>query len=140
MGDLQVKSGSFIDKLNTTIKDSALDPTKALTFDNVNFATGSSDLTEGSKTQLSDLAKMMTAYPKVEIKIDGHTDNVGAEEKNKMLSEARAAAVKKYLLDKNIDGVRITTAGFGMAKPVADNSTTEGKAKNRRIEVFVVKK
>jgi OmpA-OmpF porin, OOP family len=140
LGDLKIATGSFLDKLHDEIKSPTLDPTKALVFDNVNFATGKADLTESSKSQLSDLAKIMKAYPKVEIKIDGHTDNVGQEEKNKKLSEDRAAAVKKYLTDNGIDSKRVTTEGFGMAKPVADNSTVEGKAKNRRIEAFVMKK
>ena len=140
LGDLKVATGSFLDKLNDEIKNPTLDPNKALVFDNVNFATGKADLTESSKAQLADLVKIMKAYPNVAIKIDGHTDNVGQEEKNKKLSEDRAAAVKKYLTDNGIESGRMTTAGFGMAKPIADNSTTEGKAKNRRIEAFVVKK
>jgi OmpA-OmpF porin, OOP family len=140
LGDLKVATGSFLDKLNDEIKSPTLDPNKALVFDNVNFATGKADLTESSKAQLGDLVKIMKAYPKVEIKIDGHTDNVGQEEKNKRLSEDRAASVKKYLSDNGIESKRMTTAGFGMAKPLADNNTVEGKAKNRRIEAFVVKK
>jgi OmpA-OmpF porin, OOP family len=140
LGDLKIATGSFLDKLYDEIKSPTLDPNKALVFDNVNFATGKADLTESSKTQLSDLVKIMKAYPKVEIKIDGHTDNVGQEEKNKKLSEDRAASVKKYLTDNGIESGRVSTAGFGMAKPVADNGTVEGKAKNRRIEAFVVKK
>jgi OmpA-OmpF porin, OOP family len=140
LGDLKVATGSFLDKLNDEIKSPTIDPNKALVFDNVNFATGKADLTEGSKAQLGDLVKIMKAYPKVEIKIDGHTDNVGQEEKNKNLSEVRAASVKKYLTDNGIESKRMTTAGFGMAKPIADNGTVEGKAKNRRIEAFVVKK
>ncbi len=140
LGDLKVATGSFLDKLYEDIKSPTLDPDKALTFDNVNFATGKADLTESSIKQLGDLVKIMKAYPKVEIRIEGHTDNVGQEEKNKKLSEDRAAAVKKYLTDNGIANARMTTAGFGMAKPVEDNSTKEGKAKNRRIEAFVVKK
>ena len=140
LGDLKVATGSFLDKLYQEIKSPTLDPNKALTFDNVNFSTGSADLTESSKTQLEDLVKIMKAYPKVEIKIEGHTDNVGEEEKNKKLSEDRAVAVKKYLTDNGIASARMTTAGFGLTKPVAENATPEGKAKNRRIEAFVVKK
>ena len=139
-GDITVKTGSFLDQLYMEVVDTTLDPTKALTFDNVNFATGSADLTEGSKTQLDDLVKIMKGYPKVEIKIEGHTDNQGNEAQNKKLSENRAASVKAYLASHGIAGGRIATAGFGSLKSVADNVNEEGRAKNRRIEAMIVKK
>ena len=120
--------------------DTTLDPTKALTFDNVNFATGSADLTEGLKMQLDDLVKIMKGYPKVDIKIEGHTDNQGNEAQNKKLSENRAASVKAYLASHGIVGARMATAGFGSSKPVADNANEDGRAKNRRIEAMIVKK
>jgi OmpA-OmpF porin, OOP family len=140
LGDLKVSAGSFLDKLIAEIKSPTLDSAKALTFDNVNFAVGKADLTESSKFQLADLAKLMKAYPKVNIKIEGHTDNMGEVEKNLRISRERAEAVKTYLTENGIEVNRITTAGFGMSKPIADNGTPEGKAKNRRIEAFVVKK
>ena len=139
-GDITVKTGSFLDQLYMEVVDTTLDPTKALTFDNVNFATGSADLTEGSKMQLDDLVKIMKGYPKVEIKIEGHTDNQGNEASNKKLSENRAASVKAYLASHGIGGSRVATAGFGSTKPVADNMNEEGRAKNRRIEAMIVKK
>ena len=139
-GDIEVKTGSFLDKLHNEIIDPKADLTKALTFDNVNFAINSAQLTEGSKTQLDDLGKIMTAFPNVHIKVDGHTDNVGNASANLKLSSARAASVKTYLGTHGVAGNRIETAGFGSTKPVADNATTEGKAQNRRIEAFVTKK
>jgi OmpA-OmpF porin, OOP family len=139
-GDITVKTGSFLDQLYMEVIDTTLDPTKALTFDNVNFATGSADLTEGSKMQLNDLVKIMKGYPKVEIKVEGHTDNQGNEASNKKLSENRAASVKTYLASHGIAGGRMATAGFGSSKPVADNTNEEGRAKNRRIEAMIVKK
>ena len=140
LGDLKITAGSFQDKLITEIKSPSIDSAKALTFDKVNFAVGKADLTESSKFQLADLVKLMKAYSKVEIKIEGHTDNMGEVEKNLRISRERAEAVKTYLTGNGIEANRITTAGFGMSKPIADNGTTEGKAKNRRIEAFVVKK
>jgi OmpA-OmpF porin, OOP family len=139
-GDIEVKIGSFLDKLYNEILDPQADLSKALTFDNVNFAINSAQLTEGSKTQLDDLGKIMTAFPNVHIKVDGHTDNVGNAAANLKLSQARAASVKTYLGTHGVDGKRIETAGFGSTKPVGDNATTEGKAQNRRIEAFVTKK
>ena len=139
-GDITVKTGSFLDQLYMEVVDTTLDPTKALTFDNVNFAMGSADLTEGSKAQLDDLVKIMKGYPKVEIKVEGHTDNQGNEASNKKLSENRAAIVKAYLASHGIAGGRMSTAGFGSTKPIADNTNEEGRAKNRRIEAMIVKK
>jgi OmpA-OmpF porin, OOP family len=139
-GDITVRVGSFLDKLYTEILDPKADLSKALTFDNVNFAVNSAQLTEGSKTQLDDLAKIMTAYPNVQIKVDGHTDNVGKAAENLKLSQARAASVSAYLGTHGVGAGRIVTAGFGSVKPVADNATAAGKAQNRRIEAFVTKK
>ncbi len=139
-GDIEVKTGSFLDQLYTEITDEKADLTKALTFDNVNFATNSAVLTEGSKTQLDDLVKIMKAFPKVDIKVEGHTDNVGKESSNKELSQSRAISVKRYLNSHGVDEKRIGTAGFGSSKPVADNTTDAGKAQNRRIEAFVTRK
>jgi outer membrane protein OmpA-like peptidoglycan-associated protein len=139
-GDIKVQMGSFLDKLNTAITNTTLDSTQALTFDNVNFAKSSSDLTDSSKTQLNDLVKVLKAYANVTLRIEGHTDSRGDETKNKQLSQDRAASVKKYLVANGINNDRIVTAGFGSAKPIADNATDEGRAKNRRIEAFVIKK
>jgi OmpA-OmpF porin, OOP family len=139
-GDITVRKGSFLDELNKEVTDNTLDPTKALTFDNVNFATGSAILTENSKTQLNDLVKIMKAYPKVSIKIEGHTDNKGNAQSNKKLSQNRAESVMKYLQTNGIEASRMTTEGLGAEKPKADNATEQGRAANRRIEAFVVKK
>jgi outer membrane protein OmpA-like peptidoglycan-associated protein len=139
-GDIQVETGSFLDKLNTEATDNSLDSTKALTFDNVNFATGSAVLTDGSKAQLTDLVKIMKAYPKVAIKIEGHTDNVGNPVLNKKLSLSRAESVKTFLQTNGVDGARLAVSGLGSDKAVAENTTEKGRAANRRIEAYVVKK
>jgi OmpA-OmpF porin, OOP family len=139
-GELKVKTGSFLDQLSKEITDNTLDSTKALTFDNVNFATGSAILTDSSKIQLSDLVKIMKAYPKVAIKIEGHTDNKGNAQSNKKLSLNRAESVMKFLQTNGLDATRTTVAGLGSEKPKADNATEQGRAANRRIEAYVVKK
>jgi OmpA-OmpF porin, OOP family len=139
-GDIQVEKGSFLDKLNTEATDNSLDSTKALTFDNVNFATGSAILMEGSKAQLTDLVKIMKAYPKVAIKIEGHTDNVGNPVSNKKLSLSRAESVKTFLQTNGVDAARLAVSGLGSDKAVAGNTTEKGRAANRRIEAYVVKK
>ncbi len=71
------------------------------------------------------------------VDLEGHTDSIGTEQYNQGLSERRAAAVKDYLTKQGIDASRITTRGFGETKPIADNKTAEGRAKNRRVEIKV---
>ena len=68
---------------------------------------------------------------------EGHTDSVGSEKYNQNLSERRAASVRDYIVKGGIDKSRISTKGFGLTKPIADNKTAEGRAKNRRVEIKV---
>jgi len=82
----------------------------------------------------------MQDNPTVKIQIEGHTDNIGNASDNMKLSENRAKAVVNYLVSKNISITRLTAKGFGATKPIADNSTEEGRAQNRRTELKVVAK
>lgn len=138
--DMEVIQGSFLDKLYDEMTDNTLDPQKAIAFDNLNFATGKVDINEESKSQLNDVAKIMLAFPKVEINIAGHTDNVGNAAENLKLSKDRAAIVEKYLISKGVPDEHITPIGYGPTMPIGDNSTEAGRAANRRTEVYVVKK
>ncbi len=73
--------------------------------------------------------------PQLKVEIGGHTDESGNEKANQAISEKRAESAKKYLMDKfNIAADRMTVKGYGATKPIADNSTQEGRAKNRRVE------
>ena len=81
----------------------------------------------------------MNAKTNYRIYIAGHTDNVGNAKANQQLSEDRANAVKKYLIDKGIAETRVKTEGFGDTRPVASNKTAEGRQKNRRVEFKVIK-
>ena len=139
-GDLKVKAGTFLDLLYTAVTDDKADLSKPLTFDNVNFPKNSTTLTDESKTQLNDLVKIMKAYPKFDLKINGYTDSRGDEGENLKLSSGRAASVKAYLSAHDINSERMKTEGLGKVKPVASNETDEGRAKNRRIEVIITKK
>lgn len=87
---------------------------------------------------LDDISRILVDNPQVKvISIEGHTDSSGFADKNLVLSEQRAAACKTYLVRKGIAPERIVTAGFGQTRPVADNKTAAGKAKNRRVEFLV---
>ena len=92
-----------------------------------------------SGTQILD--EMAVALNKVggkKVKIIGHTDSSGDAAKNLALSKERAMAVKNYLINKNITAERLSVEGLGSNKPVADNATTDGRKKNRRIEFDVI--
>jgi outer membrane protein OmpA-like peptidoglycan-associated protein len=101
---------------------------------NINFETNSDVITASSFPSLEKVAKVLTIDPNVKVAINGHTDNVGDPTYNLTLSQKRSDAVKKYLVDKGVAADRITATGYGETKPIADNSTDEGKAKNRRVE------
>jgi outer membrane protein OmpA-like peptidoglycan-associated protein len=77
---------------------------------------------------------VLKEHTSVRLQIEGHTDNAGPAEQNRTLSQQRADAVRQYMIDKGIDGSRLTAVGFGPDKPVADNKTPDGRAKNRRVE------
>lgn len=98
------------------------------------FATGSFKLLSKSFKGLDEVAALMKADAGLKLSVDGYTDNTGKPEKNQVLSESRAKAVKKYLIGKGIDESRIAATGYGPLRPVADNKTVAGRAKNRRVE------
>ncbi|MBV8062405.1 MAG: OmpA family protein [Nevskia sp.] len=103
----------------------------------VNFDFDKATLTAEAKTILDQVASALQARPDIKVEIDGHTDGKGSVSYNQKLSERRAASVKAYLVGKGIDGGRMTTAGFGKSRPIADNKTDEGRALNRRVELKV---
>ncbi|MBI1182822.1 OmpA family protein [bacterium] len=113
---------------------------KLFTLNNVFFDTGKSSLKPSSYTELDDLAELMTLKPNMQIEVGGHTDSIGSEKSNFELSEARANAVRNYLVKKGIDGNRIVAVGYGETMPVADNGTADGRQQNRRTEVRIIKK
>ena len=104
---------------------------------NIFFETGKFDLQNESKSELNKLVNLLNDNPNLKIQIDGHTDNVGQEKDNLLLSTNRAKAVVGYLLSKAINTQRLTYKGFGSSKPVANNATEAGKALNRRTELSI---
>lgn len=98
------------------------------------FDTGKAEISSEYETRLLEMADFMKRYPKTKVEIEGHTDSMGSPKLNMTLSERRAAAVRLFLIDKGgIQTERITSKGYGETKPVASNSTPEGRATNRRV-------
>jgi len=102
---------------------------------NILFETNKSAIQTESQGIVEQIFKMLSDNPDVKVSIDGHTDNVGDAASNKKLSEARAKAVNDALVSKGIDKSRLTYKGWGQEKPIADNRSEEGRAKNRRVEI-----
>jgi outer membrane protein OmpA-like peptidoglycan-associated protein/tetratricopeptide (TPR) repeat protein len=111
-------------------------PTKGsvVVLKNVFFETNSSIIQTESESELKYLINFLNKYPKVSIKIMGHTDNVGAKQQNKILSEKRAKSVVDFLISKNISSERLEWVGFGEEKPISSNETPQGRSLNRRTE------
>jgi outer membrane protein OmpA-like peptidoglycan-associated protein len=74
----------------------------------------------------------------IQVRIEGHTDNVGSASFNQILSGKRAMSVKRYLIERGIEPERLLIAGFGSSKPIADNATMQGRALNRRVEFIII--
>jgi OmpA-OmpF porin, OOP family len=121
-------------------KTKIVDKTTWFNFDRLLFETGKSTLQAESQEQLKNIAEIMKAFPTMEIKLGGYTDNVGKPESNLKLSGERANTVMQEIVKLGIDAKRINSEGYGDQHPVASNDTEEGRAQNRRIAVRISKK
>ena len=104
------------------------------------FETNKATLTPNLKENLAKIAGILIVYKEPNIIVEGHTDNVGHKDYNQKLSEDRAGAVRNYLIEQGVAEARLTAVGHGLDKPIADNSTKEGKAKNRRVDLVIQEK
>jgi OmpA-OmpF porin, OOP family len=103
----------------------------------VKFDFDKATIQKGYNKDIDGLVGVMKQYPDLNVVIEGHTDNVGKAAYNKKLSQKRAEAVMKYMVESGINANRIKAQGFGMDKPIASNETIEGRAQNRRVEAAV---
>jgi len=118
-----------------------VDKTTWFNFDRLSFKTGSAELDmDKSKEQLTNMTEILKAFPKVNLKVGGYTDNTGSEDANMKLSQQRAEAVVTALTGTGTDKARLEPEGYGSQHPVGDNATEEGRAQNRRIAVRVTAK
>jgi outer membrane protein OmpA-like peptidoglycan-associated protein len=101
------------------------------------FDTGKFTLKPDAKEKLAKVSGILLAYPDLKLQVEGYTDNVGGEDYNMKLSQERADAVSAYLTANGVQQPNVTAEGYGMADPVADNSTASGRAENRRVQLVV---
>lgn len=130
-----LKPGEFFQEAELLIE---YDPGSTFSFNNLQFETAKSDLKTSSYPILKNLVEIMKRKKELKIQISGHTDSDGETEANQILSQKRAEAVRNYLISQGIDANRMTAKGFGENKPIADNSTPQGKAQNRRTEISIL--
>ncbi|HET9950646.1 MAG TPA: OmpA family protein [Candidatus Eisenbacteria bacterium] len=134
-------AGAKVDKKGCTVsaKEQELIETGMIRLENVYFDTGKATIKEESHAALDEVATILNKYDDLKIEIGGHTDARGEAAFNQTLSEARAKAVRDYLVGRhNLSSTRFTTAGYGESKPVASNDTAAGMTKNRRVEFKVM--
>ncbi len=120
-----VTASSMLDALNTSGRVALY----------INFDTGKAIIRPDSEPIIDQIVQMMKTTANLELSVEGHTDNVGDSKSNQVLSENRASAVVKAIVAQGIDAKRLSASGHGQDKPIADNSTEEGRAKNRRVEL-----
>jgi len=123
-------------EMNVIIK---YDLPKVVVLENINFETAKVTIKASSYPMLNNVAELLKNKRSMVIEISGHTDDVGDNITNQKLSEGRALAVKNYLISKGAKPEQITAVGYGKTQPIADNTTEEGRKKNRRIELKVIK-
>jgi outer membrane protein OmpA-like peptidoglycan-associated protein len=111
-----------------------------VSFPGINFATGSAEITDEFARVLDGTAKLINEHPEIQLlEIQGHTDNTGTDAINNPLSQARADAVRNYMISRGVDPNRLVAKGYGSSKPLASNASEQGRYQNRRIDVVRVR-
>jgi OOP family OmpA-OmpF porin len=104
----------------------------------IQFESGKATIRPASYAVLDDVVMVLKDYPDIRVRIEGHTDNVGNDATNLELSKSRADSVFEYIIARGIDARRLITEGFGETRPIDTNTTSEGKARNRRVEFHIL--
>jgi OmpA-OmpF porin, OOP family len=138
---LSLRPGSFNYNLASFLSSgNNVDLPRTFVFDNLNFDSATTNLTAPSRSTVDNLVTIMKACPEAEVQLAGHTDNTGDPAANKTLSTNRAVAIKDMLVAGGVAPDRISTIGYGEDKPIASNDTPDGKARNRRTELVVLRR
>jgi outer membrane protein OmpA-like peptidoglycan-associated protein len=135
--EIDAKAAALANELQT-LKAQRTDRGVVLTIGDVLFAAGKAEVGAGAQRSVEKLADFLKTYPKRSVLIEGHSDNLGAEEYNLRLSQQRAEAVRDMLVARGVAAQRIRTKGYGSKFPMVDNDTAAGRQQNRRVEVIVL--
>ncbi len=127
----------LLSRLNAALPTRETDRGLVSEIGGVQFATGTANINASAREGLARFAGIVASYPGLRFNVEGHTDNTGTAATNNLLSMNRAITVRDYLIGQKIPASAIDVAGFGPAKPIADNTTAEGRARNRRVEIVL---
>jgi outer membrane protein OmpA-like peptidoglycan-associated protein len=136
---LKLPRSSFLNAVYGYLTDVAAPRNRAFVFDGLDFDNATNRVRPESETAIADLTTLLRAFPAATLRIEGYTDPSGDPEADRRVSLARAQALRDLLVKAGVPAERITAEGLGSDKPVADNNTAEGRAKNRRIELSLTK-
>jgi outer membrane protein OmpA-like peptidoglycan-associated protein len=106
--------------------------------DNITFDINRAEVKSQFRPVLDQLGRSIQQFPGTLVQVEGHTDSTGSVSYNQTLSENRAASVRSYLIQRGVDRERMYAVGYGVTRPIADNSTPAGRAQNRRVEILIV--
>jgi outer membrane protein OmpA-like peptidoglycan-associated protein len=122
-----------------TVNKMGCEESRAIVLSGVNFALGTAELTDEARKSLTTAAALIKqAAAEQKFEVAGYTDSVGSPERNQVISQRRADAVRNFLISQGIRRELMVSKGYGQDNPVADNSTREGRAKNRRVELHLL--
>ena len=113
------------------------EPSEIIELKGINFPSNSAELTASSKSTLENAVKTLQRRADIKVEVAAHSDSRGKASYNRRLSDSRANSVMNYLISRGIDASRLTAKGYGEEKPIADNATAAGRAKNRRVELRI---
>jgi len=125
------------EQLNAVLQTNETTRGLIVSMPDVLFATGQYSLTPDARVKLAKVSGILLSYPGLRMQVEGHTDSVGSDQYNQTLSEERAGAVRDFLVQQGVPMNNIAAVGYGKSEPIADNSTLEGRAQNRRVELVV---
>ncbi|MGB6870627.1 MAG: OmpA family protein, partial [Acidobacteriaceae bacterium] len=125
------------DQLNQVLNTQETARGLIVNLSDVLFGFNKYDLKTDAEIKLAKVSGILLTYPNLKVQVEGYTDNVGSQAYNQQLSEKRAMAVQSFLIAQGVPPGSVTSQGYGEASPVADNSTSAGRAKNRRVEMVV---
>jgi outer membrane protein OmpA-like peptidoglycan-associated protein len=127
----------LMSRLNQALPTAETDRGLVSQIGGVQFATGTANLSPKARESLARFAGIVASYPDLKFKVEGHTDSTGSDAVNQELSTKRAIAVRDYLIGQRVPASNIDAEGLASSHPIADNSTTEGRSQNRRVEIVI---